>query len=500
MDPLNAVGLAAGILQFVEFTAKLVNDGRQIYHSAQGATLENCDLEAVTQSLVVLTEGISRYHTRYDSKGRLQNSASDIDAPTEQSINKLGTSCQDIAKELLDALEQLKAPNNRSRWESIVEALKTVWARSKIQELRHRLDQYRVAIHTALLVSTRIDMSNMTADIKKLRRKDEMGILKAEVLEAVQRCRTESIPGNYGGYAHIMRSLEKMTAKEKDLSMQARLLQQLSFQDQPEREHRIVKAHAKTFRWIWTDPTGQLNKPWSHFPAWLEGNDDKLYWMTGKAGSGKSTLMKYVVHQERCDESLRRWSGQMPLIVTRFYLWNSGSEHQMSQEGLIRAILHDALSQHPELIPKVLSKRWQRYQLFGSDVRVWKTSELEESFEALAKSAEGSFKLCLFVDGLDEFNGEHDLLIRLFRMAISFPNVKACLSSRPWPIFEEAFEQEPSLRLEDITYPDIIKYITDHLTANTGYAALRRKEPGFSSTLIENIAKKSSEIVFPTFN
>lgn len=98
------------------------------------------------------------------------------------------------------------------------------------------------------------------------------------------------------------------------------------------------------------------------------------------------------------------------------------------------------------------------------------------------------------MDGLDEFDGEHDLLIRLFRMAISFPNVKACLSSRPWPVFEEAFQQEPSLRLEDITFPDIVAYVTDHLTANSGYAALKRREPEFSSTLIQNIAKKSSGV------
>lgn len=173
------------------------------------------------------------------------------------------------------------------------------------------------------------------------------------MLGAIQGARAEVTPGSDDSNVEIMRSLWRMTAKEKQLFIQDRLLEQLSFQDQPEREHRIAEAHAKTFRWIWTDPTGQPDKPWSHFVAWLEGDDDRLYWMTGKAGSGKSTMMKYVVHQQQCEESLRRWSGKMPLIVTRFYLWNSGSQDQMSQEGLIRAILYDSVSLNiPSLSPR----------------------------------------------------------------------------------------------------------------------------------------------------
>ncbi|KAK2066060.1 hypothetical protein LY76DRAFT_585606 [Colletotrichum caudatum] len=155
MDPLNAVGLAAAILQFVDFTTKLLNNGRQIYDSAQGATLENCDLEAVTQSLVLLTGQISQHDTGKGLSAGLHGSISNSDTLAEQDISDLGASCQDVGRELLDALEHLKAPIRRNKWTSIVDALKTVWARGKIQGLRNRLDQYRVGIHTALLVSLR---------------------------------------------------------------------------------------------------------------------------------------------------------------------------------------------------------------------------------------------------------------------------------------------------------------------------------------------------------
>jgi ABC-type thiamine transport system ATPase subunit len=50
------------------------------------------------------------------------------------------------------------------------------------------------------------------------------------------------------------------------------------------REERILEAHEKTFRWIFKD---------SPFKHWLESKTgSNLFWISGKAGSGKSTLMK----------------------------------------------------------------------------------------------------------------------------------------------------------------------------------------------------------------
>ncbi|KAF6829015.1 hypothetical protein CMUS01_08344 [Colletotrichum musicola] len=133
--------------------------------------------------------------------------------------------------------------------------------------------------------------------------------------------------------------------------------------------------------------------------------------------------------------------------------------------------------------------------MFGSELRPWGSVELEEAFLALAQSAgENDFKLCLFVDGLDEFDGDYDWLIHLFRKAISFPNVKACLLSRPWVVFKEAFQQEPSLRLQDLTYLDIVAYVSSSLTANYGYRILERREPEFAVDLKVNIAGKSAGV------
>jgi len=62
-------------------------------------------------------------------------------------------------------------------------------------------------------------------------------------------------------------------------------------------QRAIPKAFEKTFSWIFQDvPPCSLEEgektEWPNFPAWLRAKDvEEPYWVTGKPGSGKSTLM-----------------------------------------------------------------------------------------------------------------------------------------------------------------------------------------------------------------
>lgn len=151
LDPISAVGLGAGILQFVDFTAKLLSVAREVRETADGATVENCDLEAVTRSLVWLTERLSEPKQEWSTacRSRQFQSSADLD------IDELGSGCEGIAKDLLDALQKLKSRGKVNKWKSMLQALRSVWAKGKIDNLRTRLEQYRSGIHTALLVSLR---------------------------------------------------------------------------------------------------------------------------------------------------------------------------------------------------------------------------------------------------------------------------------------------------------------------------------------------------------
>lgn len=64
----------------------------------------------------------------------------------------------------------------------------------------------------------------------------------------------------------------------------------------------------------------------------------------------------------------------------------------------------------------------------------------------------------MFIDGLDEFDGRYDGIMRMITGLADQTHVKICLSSRPLLAFEEAFGGKPSLRLQDLTFDSIRAY------------------------------------------
>ncbi|KAG4428862.1 hypothetical protein IFR05_015654 [Cadophora sp. M221] len=95
---------------------------------------------------------------------------------------------------------------------------------------------------------------------------------------------------------------------QEDQRKEDLILQHLSFPTLIVRYESIDPAHAKTFNWIFegfkpSDPNS------TGFPEWLEGKGDSLFWINGKAGSGKSTLMKYIYDDPRTRERLSIWAG-----------------------------------------------------------------------------------------------------------------------------------------------------------------------------------------------
>ena len=163
----------------------------------------------------------------------------------------------------------------------------------------------------------------------------------------------------------------------------------LQYEGMIDRESRIATAHESTFQWVFQDKhfQGQQSQvaKWSNLREWFE-SDDQLYWITGKAGSGKSTLMKYLcsptaemapttgaqdklksdIAKERCrcHRFLEKWVGPSTLVVASFYFWNSGMEIQMTKMGLLRTLLYQVVAQRPDIIPIIASKHWESLCLF----------------------------------------------------------------------------------------------------------------------------------------
>lgn len=311
-----------------------------------------------------------------------------------------------------------------------------------------------------------------------------------------------------GGSSEKQRSTENRISEER---FAEKLLALLAFEGMEDRYGRIVEAYEKTFQWIFQDADsepleesrenhwgGPLDESmeearWISFTHWLNSNSS-LYWITGKAGSGKSTLIKYVAQDLRTLEYLKRWVSGGTLVTASYFFWNSGTSMQMSQQGLLQSLLHQILSSYPAITSSLLPARWEAHYLFGDDPNPFTESELRQAFTLLKKVDPSVAKFCLFIDGLDEFDGDHGKLVDFIKDLSEYPNIKLCVSSRPWLVFEDAFKRRPSLLVQDLTYPDIMHFITSKFSGNAGFVELRERETEYADQLLEDIARKSAGV------
>lgn len=143
--------------------------------------------------------------------------------------------------------------------------------------------------------------------------------------------------------------LSELGAEQRSHFLADKFLDFIGFIEMTDRYERIPKAYHKTFDWMFqeTDEAAGnitampiLEEP-NSFVKWLQFPSN-LYWIPGKPGSGKSTLMKYLYNNPKTKDYLYQWHQEHKLVMAGFFLWNSGTESQMSQMGMLRSLLHRA--------------------------------------------------------------------------------------------------------------------------------------------------------------
>lgn len=143
------------------------------------------------------------------------------------------------------------------------------------------------------------------------------------------------------------------------------ILQKLQFRDVHQWYTKISPAHQKTFKWLFQPQNGPVT--WVSFSDWLQSDKNFLFWITGKPGAGKSTLMRHIAYAPQTHATLRNWAAiqGFSLMINSFFFWNSGSDIQMSYEGLLRTLLYQLFDSAPDMIPVVLPDRMEAGILFG---------------------------------------------------------------------------------------------------------------------------------------
>jgi hypothetical protein len=209
--------------------------------------------------------------------------------------------------------------------------------------------------------------------------------------------------------------------------------------------------------------------------------------------------MRYIFDHQETMRLLRDWCGELPLTVASFFFWNSGTQEQRSQDGLLKALMFEILAQNRDLIPMVFPNQWD-YEYIDpiegqQDSRPSQVS-LRRAFEKLRTQEQ--IRICLFIDGLDEYEGDRDGtyedIVSFFVRLVDSPTIKICLSSRPWLVFEDAFRRSPSLKLQDLTFNDITRYVNDKINGHERMRELRRFSPQNADNLSLEIVRRASGV------
>jgi Cdc6-like AAA superfamily ATPase len=202
-------------------------------------------------------------------------------------------------------------------------------------------------------------------------------------------------------------------------------MEALAFQRMEYRERAVEHAYLTTCQWILKE---EAFLRWRN-PAFRETNQG-MFWIKGKPGSGKSTLMRYVL------EHIRRHPGAC--TISSFFFNARGQPLEKSTEGCYRTLLHQLLQQVPRLlkmirVPAVLEKG-----------RPWPVEVLQDILrEAMLLLQQDP--LVLVIDALDECD-EKDIrdMVRFLEDLTNVSHLNGvtlwiCLASRHYPSISTRF-------------------------------------------------------------
>ncbi|KAF2630699.1 hypothetical protein BU25DRAFT_488856 [Macroventuria anomochaeta] len=481
--PIPAVGLASAILQILDFSIKCLQKQNQIFQPSDSEStpvVENAQvLQRIVDNLYRLTDAIDHSELKKLSDG----SKSKLSEPAQQLL-KISEETKELTGPLVDALLQTQAKGSFGdpRWGTAREALcNGVWKERDVTGLKKKLRAVRKEVDVALLLALRqyLDQSAETGlpvFSEEGPRMPHWEKWQNESLDAVHA--NEWKPKSKKNVEEFSKQVDQLIAAANEAHFCDQVFEILAFEELDDRLHSIATPHEGTLEWAFdeqqTAEGGVLE--------WL-GNQrgESLFWITGRPGAGKTTLMKNLFRNDRIFDYLEAWSGHAPGITSGFFFWNSGTELQKSGLGLLRSLLYESLQdmiygpleQDLGIIQYLFADRWEQFRSYGGGLDSLSYTELRCAFELMISDT--SKKFLFMIDGLDEIDEAGDLVdvIPPLINASKKENVKILVSSRPSPAFQEAFEKRPRLWVDDYTTNDVHAYILHNFGQDESLAKLR---------------------------
>lgn len=137
--------------------------------------------------------------------------------------------------------------------------------------------------------------------------------------------------------------------------------------------------------------------------------------------------------------------------------------------GLFRTLLFQVVCQFAESyqwISDFVHAESDAIDPLSSIDTIWTVSALRRCLLYVLSQAQDRAKFCLFIDGLDEFDGDREQLLEFILTSVKLPWVKLCAASRLYNVFETAFKKSPQLHLHDLTRNCIALYVDERTNSS----------------------------------
>ncbi|KAI0555886.1 hypothetical protein F4679DRAFT_578007 [Xylaria curta] len=463
-DPATIIGLVSGIISFVDFGLKIASGIKNVRESLHGTTAEIRELD-------MIVDDVRRSNTLVKKQ---QLSHKEL-SHEERSFLMMVEECEKLVGEIRKAINTLKIRDGaRSKTlENARVVVQSLLKQDEIQALQSRLnnldERIRRNIEKILQKernsSIMAKLAEIEASQKKMQIQDgsKLDLIRNDILRLTKQAEINGETRAIMQAAQLTSLKTKLNILQKEQStctLQVRVLESLYFQEIRRRWLQIRDADQRSNEWIY-DPQQTA------FVSWLESRKigDGFFYITGRAGSGKSTLMKFAYEDQRTTQSLKKWAGKAKLYRASYYFWNQGTEKQKSGIGLFQSLLYQILRSAPDLIPSIYQDRLHH--------EGWEIEDLNDMFKCIARQTSLGTKFCFFIDGLDEYDGDEKDVIRLLQEISISEHIKICASSRPGRQYE-SFLPRGDRRLDIARYTkgDMKRYIDTQLQASENWRNL----------------------------